>query len=278
MPKARSKDKTASLLPESLDLTPEQFQARSTSNFAAQYLPAGARVLDVGVGSGMIAKNLMDGGFKLEAVDIDPVRVKEAEALGIKARVCDFKDLKGEPYDAILFSRVLHHLQPLRTNIDTTIKMLKPSGLVIVEDFSYERVDSRTCAWLFPLAKMLKDRQEPQAGQASRHSWLSEQAVSQASSPEEYARQALHSWRHHHEDKHNITPFEHIKSVMQDNFRFLLDARVPYLFRYLADLLPHTIDGGKLACELAHWEAALAESGAIAPVGVRLVAKPKKKS
>ena len=173
--------------------------------------------------------------------------------------------------------RVLHHLEPLRAALKHTEKLLKKEGMVIVEDFSYERVDERTCAWLFPLAKMIYDstiKEGVKPGEhIYRHPWIHESGVADADNPEQYVQKSLDVWRRHHEEKHHIAPFEHIKSVMQDSFDFELEARVPYLFRYLCDLLPDTTEGGTRARELAFWEAALAETGAIAAVGVRLVAR-----
>lgn len=277
---------------ESLKLTPFEFQQQSTSDFAATHLKAKATILDVGAGSGQIAKNLCQKGFKVTALD----RKFEDEAAnlktvkGLKLIEGDFlavSELKEEKFDALLFSRVLHHLVPLRQTSARARSLLKEKGKIIIEDFSYERVDERTCAWLFPLAALLLDRyrldryrlnrEEDKPG--NRHAWLCPPrgglSILDSNSPEVYVRQALEAWRRHHEEKHHIAPFEHIKSVLDDDYVVEMEARVPYLFRYLCDLLPDTTDGGIEAAKLAHWEAALAESGAIAPVGVRIVATLK---
>ena len=54
---------------ESLKLTPFEFQQQSTSDFAAQHLKAKAAILDVGAGSGQIAKNLCQKGFQVTALE-----------------------------------------------------------------------------------------------------------------------------------------------------------------------------------------------------------------
>ncbi|MBX9937941.1 MAG: class I SAM-dependent methyltransferase [Candidatus Obscuribacterales bacterium] len=259
---------------ESLKLTPFEFQQQSTSDFAAQHLKPKAAILDVGAGSGQIAKNLYQKGFQVTALD----RKLGNEVKGLKFIEGDFletSELKEEKFDALLFSRVMHHLVPLRQTSARARSLLKEKGKIIIEDFSYERVDERTCAWLFPLAALLYDRYQIN----DRHAWLCSSrgglSLFDADSPEDYVRQALEVWRRHHEEKHHIAPFEHIKSVLDDDYVVEMEARVPYLFRYLCDLLPDTTDGGIEAAKLAHWEAALAESGAIAPVGVRIVATLK---
>lgn len=265
-------------------LTPTQFAALSTSDYVEGHLEPGARILDVGAGHGYIAANLAKAGFQVTALEKGEkglATLKKLKVKGLTVMDGDFNEQTAESlhgrFDAILFSRVLHHLEPLRGTLKLTEGLLKKEGVVIVEDFSYERVDERTCAWLFPLAKMLHDSTVKEGAAAAqhlyRHPWIHEMGVAEAESPEAYVHQSLAVWRRHHEEKHHIAPFEHIKSVMQDSFTFELESRVPYLFRYLCDLLPDTAEGGMTAREMAYWEAALAETGAIAAVGVRLVAR-----
>jgi SAM-dependent methyltransferase len=252
-------------------LTPLEFSALSTSEFVLGHVKPGRRLLDVGFGQASILSNLAKGGLNVIGVEKDQDKVEAALKLGLDVVHADFKTLGAdqfEPFDAILFSRVLHHMEPLRHTVGNILKLLKGDGLILVEDFCYERVDARTCSWLFPIARMLAEKHNDNG----HHAWLTSLDLLSCESPEAFVQEALSTWQVHHEEKHHIAPFEHIKSVMSDEFDFLFEQRVPYLFRYLCDLLPDTADGGTTARQLAHWEAALAETGAIAPIGIRLVA------
>ncbi|MBK9201424.1 MAG: methyltransferase domain-containing protein [Candidatus Obscuribacter sp.] len=280
---------------EKANLTPVEFNALSTCQFVTANCPKKASILDVGVGNGQIALNLTKQGMSVTAVDLDAKAIAHAREAGITALEQDFKTLrrediekalpaaiggksakpaKFEGFDVILFSRVLHHLEPLRATVDATLELLKPNGIILVEDFCYERVEKRTCAWLFPLAQMLlqnSPNKEP------HFRWLAQRRIAESASIEEFVNESLKLWQQHHEEKHHIAPFEHVKSVLSDHFEFVEEIRVPYLFRYFAEFLPDTASGGEKLSDLAHWEAALAETGAIAPVGVRMIAKRLKK-
>lgn len=254
------------------NLTPKEFSALSTTEFVLNHIKPGRRLLDVGFGQASILKNLVAGGVNVIGIDKNEELVENAIKLGLDVVHADFKQLSPdqlEPFDAILFSRVLHHMEPLRETVGNILKLLKPDGIILVEDFCYERVDERTCAWLFGLAKMLVDQY---GNDGDHHDWLTSIDLLSSESPESFAQEAVSTWLLHHEEKHHIAPFEHVKSILSDEFDFTEEQRVPYLFRYLCDLLPDTISGGNSARYLAHWEAAMAETGAIAPIGIRLVA------
>ncbi len=66
------------------------------------------KILDMGTGSGIQTKNLIDLGIKKEnitAVDINPNALKEARKLKIKTIKSDlFNELKNEKYDIIIFN------------------------------------------------------------------------------------------------------------------------------------------------------------------------------
>lgn len=276
------------------NLTPSEFNALSTCQFVTGNCPKKASILDVGVGNGQIALNLIKEGMSVTAIDLDAKAIQKAKAAGINAIEHDFKSLRRadiehamsssatkaaksaqfEGFDVILFSRVLHHLEPLRATVDATLELLKPGGIILVEDFCYERVEERTCAWLFPLAQLLYDNSP---NKEPHFHWLAQRRIAESASIEEFVKGSLKLWQQHHEEKHHIAPFEHVKSVLSDHFEFVEEIRVPYLFRYFAEFLPDTASGGEKLSDIAHWEAALAETGAIAPVGVRMIARRLKK-
>lgn len=102
----------------------------------------GARVLDVGCGTGELAYSLSQKAKYIDAIDLSPAMIEQAKkrhsAQNINYQVCDFYDLdESNKYDCIISVAAFHHL-----NLDTALhkikRMLKEGGLLIVLDL-YER-------------------------------------------------------------------------------------------------------------------------------------------
>jgi hypothetical protein len=60
-------------------------------------------------------------------------------------------------------------------------------------------------------------------------------------------------------------------NALKEHFVVKMQARVPYLFRFICDLLPGTADGAMLAQEIFRNEQSLIDDGVIAAVGLRIV-------
>src|SRR5262249_26118962 len=75
--------------------------------------PAPARILDVGCGNGELARALERAGYAVLAIDIDPAAVAAAIAHGVNATEADMADFDADPFDAVLFSLSLHHMDRL---------------------------------------------------------------------------------------------------------------------------------------------------------------------
>jgi SAM-dependent methyltransferase len=91
-----------------------EFEVRFTSDFIKRSLPTGARcILEVGCGSGELAASLLQTGLAVVAIDTDGDFVGAARRLGVDARVATWPDFEEGQFDAILFTRSLHHIHPL---------------------------------------------------------------------------------------------------------------------------------------------------------------------
>jgi 2-polyprenyl-3-methyl-5-hydroxy-6-metoxy-1,4-benzoquinol methylase len=127
-----------------------------THAFIRSALPAGARnLLEVGCGNGELAERLMSDGFEIVAVDADPACVETAKARGVDARLAAWPaDLDGQ-FDAILFTRSLHHVHALGDGVQAAARALRPGGRVIVEDFRAEGGSARSADWYRAMVREL---------------------------------------------------------------------------------------------------------------------------
>ncbi len=82
-------------------------------------------------------------------------------------------------------------------------------------------------------------------------------------------------WRKHHEADHHVISFERVKNSLLDHFDIISEQSVPYLFRYLCDLLPATKAGAQQAEQIYQWEREQADAGGIEMCGARLIARKK---
>lgn len=97
----------------------------------ARLLPLGARVLEIGAGTGYQARELQSRGFKLTAIDVHQSNYSEE-------RVFPVIDYDGKTFpvadrsiDVVFSSNVLEHILDLDTFHRETRRVLKPDGYCI---------------------------------------------------------------------------------------------------------------------------------------------------
>ncbi len=96
-------------------------------------LQAGARVLEVGCGTGLFTERFAATGANLTAIDISEdllafARGRRLDPAQVRFMRGRFEDLRGEPpFDAVIGSSVLHHLD-LDDALDTARLLLRPGG------------------------------------------------------------------------------------------------------------------------------------------------------
>jgi SAM-dependent methyltransferase len=102
-------------------------------------LPAGARVLDVGCGSGWTSLFLAEAGYDVLGYDLVPANVElarsRARRWGSSARfeVADMEELPpGEPVDAVLLFQALHHTGRQRAALRAIAARLRPGGWLLL--------------------------------------------------------------------------------------------------------------------------------------------------
>ncbi|MFD0476192.1 class I SAM-dependent methyltransferase [Nonomuraea thailandensis] len=126
--------------------------------FLTEWLPpAPARVLDAGCGRGRLALALARAGYAVSAVDIDPRAVAATTALGVAAIEADIADYDDRPFDAIVFSLSLHHTARLAEAVERARALLAAGGVLIVDEFAWERADRATASWFYDIGAVLAE-------------------------------------------------------------------------------------------------------------------------
>jgi SAM-dependent methyltransferase len=106
-----------------------------------------ARVLEAGCGRGALAAALADLGYRVTGVDRDAEMAAAAGERGVPVINADLRDVSGE-YDVVLFTRSLHHAEDLDGILAHAVTLLAPGGQVVIEEFTWERVDHAAADFL----------------------------------------------------------------------------------------------------------------------------------
>ena len=119
-------------------------------DFACSHLPEPpACVLEVGCGQGELANALAERGF--DVVAIDP----EAPEGPIFHRI-RFEDFSAEgTFDAVVASVSLHHIHDLAGALDKIASLLRPAGVLVLEEFAKERLAGATAVWYYQQRRAL---------------------------------------------------------------------------------------------------------------------------
>ena len=132
---------------------------RYSAEFMIGSLPTRAqRVLEVGCGDGALAQLLVEQSIEVVAVDTDPAAVEAAAARGVDARLQAWPAPVEGRFNAVLFTRSLHHIAPLEDAIEAAIAALLPGGRILVEDFCAEGGTKRSEAWFEGAVRELSER------------------------------------------------------------------------------------------------------------------------
>jgi SAM-dependent methyltransferase len=112
--------------------------------FAREHLPPPpARVLDVGCGQGELTTALAVAGY--DVLGIDPLAPQ-----GDIFRRLKLEDVeKTEQFDGIVAGFSLHHIRDLDAALDRIAGLLPPGGVLVVDEFAWDRLDETTLDWLY---------------------------------------------------------------------------------------------------------------------------------
>jgi len=184
-------------------------------------------VLEVGCGDGDLARELARDGH--DVVAIDP----KAPGGAIFRRVAleDFDE--PAPFDAVVASVSLHHVEDLGSGLDRIAALLRPGGKLVLEEFAKERLAGPTARWYFHQRHALAEGDLPGDFEEWHRSWVDQ-----------------------HEHVHPLTE---VREELTRRFAERHFEWAPYLYDY------------RLDDALEPLERALIERGAIEATGCRYV-------
>jgi SAM-dependent methyltransferase len=114
----------------------------TVEEFVASALPpVPARLLEVGCGAGDLARSLAARGYDVTAIDPHAPDGPLFQQVTLE----DFTD--PEPFDAVVASTSLHHIHDLAAALEKIRGLLRPGGVLVLNEFGWDRVDARTASW-----------------------------------------------------------------------------------------------------------------------------------
>ena len=240
-------------------MRPIDIPTTETVQFIQRHINPGSQILEVGCGDGEVALALSHNGYDVTALDSEPERVRKARELGVRSFVASWPDFDIVPVDAIVFARSLHHMNPLSDAIARVGTLLKPDGLLLIEDFAVEAINEQTLNWL---RQCLRSEPFTSVIYPEPESFVSDLLV---------ADNIVRLWHDHHA-AHGVHPFGLIHQLVVDRFWHCHLQSVPYLYRYLINAVPDTDRSAHLVREFLLKEIAALRQEAIAFIGRRVVA------
>ena len=120
-----------------------------TLAFVRRWFPNASKLLEVGSGEGELALALQDRGYEVVALEPDGNSASAASAAGVRNVIgASWPEFDGAGFDAIIFSRSLHHIEPLEEAVRAARHALVPRGGIIIEDFAVSEMSPQKVAWL----------------------------------------------------------------------------------------------------------------------------------
>jgi len=228
-----------------------------TLTFLAPYVKPGMRLLEVGCGDGALAARLQSEGVEVTALDRDPDAVERAKARGVAAVTGDFLTYEDEPFDVLLFARVLHHLDSLAGAVTRATALVRPGGHVIAEEFAVERMNGAGARWYFDTMALLE----------------AAELVPAPKPRETEIADPLERWHARHLEHAPIHEGAAMDEALARRFEITQRSTAAYLYRYACGRLETSERGMRVARRLFEMERERVSDGSLPAIGLRIVGR-----
>jgi SAM-dependent methyltransferase len=235
---------------------------------------SGLRILEVGCGPGVLAERLLRDGVELTAIDVSDEQVAEARARGVPAILSDFLAFEAAPFDAVLFTRSLHHIAPLEAGISKIRALVRPGGLVVADEFAHDEIDTITAAWFWDLQAVLEScgalapdvprRHHAHGGHHGHHGHSRNHGQPPAD--------PMERWRERHVHEPPLHGARMLIEALEKAFDLRPPERLSYLHRYFSDRVDPGEAGTRLFLRVRELELLRIAQRLLVPIGLRLVA------
>ncbi len=223
-----------------------------TDWLAAVLPPPPARILDAGCGEGTLSGWLTGLGYQVTAIDSDPAAVDAARASGVPAVRADLAGYDDEPFDAVVMLLSLHHMHPLAEVMDQIARLVRPGGVLALDEFAWDWAGQETIRWFFDIAAIL--------------------AAAGVTEPLPDGEDLAERWRSRHVRNAALcNPGTAMIEAVSARFGDVSVQPVPFLARHL--LAGH--ENQRVFAELHRIERRCVADGTLSATGFRLIARKK---
>jgi SAM-dependent methyltransferase len=264
-----------------------EFAVAGTLGMLAEVLPAApATVCEVGAGRGALAAALVVAGYDVTALEPEPVGAAAARLRGVRVVEQGLLEHRGGPYDVVLFTRSLHHIDPLGGAVDRALDLLAPGGRLVLEEFARDRADRLAAGFLYDTFALLhaaglltddesgtgeEPHHEPQHERHAHHGRRVIDAASIEPSDDPWQR-----WQEHFQPEPDrpLHTVAEILAVLEERDLTVTEHPTASLWRMLVHDLADIPAAGQIARRLRAIETRRIDEGTLPATGVVITAVP----
>ncbi len=116
-------------------------------------------MLEVGAGSGELAEALAQAGYDVLAID------PASQTPDVRAVPLHELEASADSFDAAVAVVSLHHVEPLEESCRRLGELVRPGGVLVIDEFDVARFDERAARWLIDARgeSLAEEHRDPKA-------------------------------------------------------------------------------------------------------------------